>query len=355
MIKAFLVVSLIVASLALPWGFGAGRSVSADTALVAAEDESGLQAVGAEELVGLAAADFSIGKPTVSPAPVSAGAGADIVTRVRSRADRTVTVETVVSDGLGRIAWQWNWTGQTFSRQQGRTYTATWAVPASQPAGAYTARTRLLSSTGAELGASASVSFQIVAGGAAPIEPTATASPTTTSPTATATAVPPTATATATAPAPTATAIVPTATAVPPTATASPTAAAGAYPFRITGSATFVRNITNGLELMRIASPADYEVVATAVTEIREGASNYAWGGRTDIQISANSAGYSATYAGSIVLHEATHVKNWLTNNFPVFGCDGEAKSLRAQADYLYKVGDVAMAQWVEGLIGTWC
>lgn len=357
MIKVFLAVSLIVASLALPWGFGAGRSVSADTALVAAEDESGVQAEGAEELGALAAADFSIGKPTVSPAPVSAGA--DIVTRVQARVDRTVTVETVVRDGQGRVAWQQSWTGQTFSRQQARTYTATWAVPAGQPAGAYTARTRLLASAGAELGASTSVSFPVAAGGAAPIEPTATASPTpsptTTSPTATATAVPPTATATVSAP--TATAIAPTATAtaVPPTATASPAAAASAYPFRITGSATFVRNIANGLELMQAKSPADYEVVATYVTEIREGAGNYAWGGRSDIQISTNSADYSVTYAGSIVLHEAVHVKNWFTNNFPVFGCDGEAKSLRAQADYLYKVGDSGMARWVEGQIGTWC
>lgn len=343
MIKVFLAVSLIVASLALPWGFGAGRSVSADTALVAAEDESGVQAEGAEELGALAAADFSIGKPAVSPSPVSAGASVDIATRVQARVDRTVTVETVVRDGQGRIAWQQSWTGQTFSRQQARTYTATWAVPAGQPAGAYTARTRLLASAGAELGASTSVSFQVTAGGAAPIEPTATASPTpsptTTSPTATATAIAPTATATA----------------VPPTATASPAAAASAYPFRITGSATFVRNIANGLELMRAKSPADYEVVATYVTEIREGASNYAWGGRSDIQISTNSAAYSVTYAGSIVLHEAVHVKNWFTNNFPVFGCDGEAKSLRAQADYLYTVGDVALAQWVEGQIGTWC
>ncbi len=60
-------------------------------------------------------------------------------------------------------------------------------------------------------------------------------------------------------------------------------------------------------------------------------------------------------YAGAIGLHEATHVKHWTTNNLPVFGCDGAAKSRRAQADYLYRVGDSSVARWVEGQIGSWC
>ncbi len=140
----------------------------------------------------------------------------------------------------------------------------------------------------------------------------------------------------------------------PLTCLAVPAAASPTSP-RITGSASFVSNIRAGLELMRTQAPADYQTVVTYVTEIKEGASNYAWGGRTDVQISTNSAAYSATYAGAIVLHQATHVKNWATNNQPVFGCDGEAKSLRTQADYLYRVGDNAMGQWVEGQIGTWC
>ena len=140
-----------------------------------------------------------------------------------------------------------------------------------------------------------------------------------------------------------------------PTGHATALAATPEYPFAITGSETFVGNITAGLELLREQSPAEYQLVAESVTEIKEGPSNYAWGGSRSIQIGTLSASYSPTYAGSIVLHEAVHVNNWFTNNFPVFGCDGEAKSLRAQADYLYRVGDGAMGQWVEGQIGTWC
>jgi hypothetical protein len=127
------------------------------------------------------------------------------------------------------------------------------------------------------------------------------------------------------------------------------------FPFAITGSASFVANIRNGLDLMRRESPADYTAVATYVTEIREGPQNWAWGGSSVIQISSSSAAFSRAYAGSIILHEATHVKNWSTNNFPVFGCAGEAKSLAAQADYLARVGDAAMATWVRGLVGSWC
>ena len=41
--------------------------------------------------------------------------------------------------------------------------------------------------------------------------------------------------------------------------------------------------------------------------------------------------------------------------DLPVFGCEGEAKSLRAQAAYLHKANDPALAAWVEGLIGNWC
>jgi hypothetical protein len=129
----------------------------------------------------------------------------------------------------------------------------------------------------------------------------------------------------------------------------------GSYPFAITGSATFVSNIRAGLDLMRAAAPTYYNIIAGYVTQIREGAQNYSWGGSTVIQISGASAAISVTYTGSIVLHEADHVKNWFTGNFPVYGCEGEAKSLRVQAAYLYAVGDVGMARWVESQIGVWC
>lgn len=145
----------------------------------------------------------------------------------------------------------------------------------------------------------------------------------------------------------------PTPTAPPAaTATATPTPPTGWHPVSINGGATFKRNVVEGLDLMRAASPAHYQVVTTYVTEIREGERDYSWSGLTVIEI-AEGGHESDTYSGSAVLHEAVHVKNWHTNNLPVYGCDGEAKSLRVQADYLYVVGDDALAQWIEGLIGV--
>ena len=142
---------------------------------------------------------------------------------------------------------------------------------------------------------------------------------------------------------------------VAPTPSPTPPASPPTYPFAITGSADFAANIVAGLEMMKRVSPSDYAIVADNVTVIREGPQNYAWGGSRSIQISAGSARHSRAYAGAIVLHEAVHVRNWFANDLPVFGCEGEAKSLRAQAAYLHKANDPALAAWVEGLIGNWC
>lgn len=126
------------------------------------------------------------------------------------------------------------------------------------------------------------------------------------------------------------------------------------YPV-ITGSTTFQEHINAGLNLMRQTAPDDYAVVVSYVDEIREGSQNWAQGGSRTIQITAASAAFSVSYAGAIVLHEATHVKNWMLGDYPVFGCAGEAKSLQAQANYLERVGDLEMANWTRALIGKWC
>jgi hypothetical protein len=95
--------------------------------------------------------------------------------------------------------------------------------------------------------------------------------------------------------------------------------------------------------------------VAGAVAEIREGPRNLAQRGSRAIQVSAASAAHSPAYAGSVVLHEATHVRSWLDGDGPAFGCAGEARSLTAQAAYLETVGAAGQAAWVRGLIGVWC
>lgn len=124
--------------------------------------------------------------------------------------------------------------------------------------------------------------------------------------------------------------------------------------FTLVGSASFCKGINDGLYFMIENASLFFAPIAAYVTEIRQGAANYSWGGRTDISISEHSATYSKTYAGSIVLHEAIHVGNWEANNQPVFGIVGEAKSLGVQANYLEAVGDKKKADWVRSLIGTW-
>jgi hypothetical protein len=138
-----------------------------------------------------------------------------------------------------------------------------------------------------------------------------------------------------------------------PVAASAP--ASGATGPVVTGSDAFVRGINAALALMRARSPDDFAVVAAYVTAIKEGPTNYSWGGSRIIQIEGRSAVYSLPWAGGSILHEAVHVRNWLTASHPVYGCDGEARSLRAQASYLSKVGDTAGAQYVEQHIGRWC
>jgi hypothetical protein len=155
----------------------------------------------------------------------------------------------------------------------------------------------------------------------------------------------------------------PTTTARPPTVSRGQATAAAdpaaevptGHPVSIIGSSSFITNIRAGLDHMLAVSPADYAVVVGSVLEIKEGPRNIAWADSRSIQISANSAAHSTNYAGAIVVHEAVHVRNWFAGDRPVFGCDGEAKSLRAQADYLELAGDPRLATWVRGLIGTWC
>jgi hypothetical protein len=112
--------------------------------------------------------------------------------------------------------------------------------------------------------------------------------------------------------------------------------------------------VAAALDLMATAAPDDLAIVTRYVTEIRESSRNYSWAGSRVILISTTAA-RSVTYGGSLILHEAVHVRNYFTGDQPVYGCEGEAKSLRAQAAYLRLVGDPAAAAWVEGLIGRWC
>jgi hypothetical protein len=268
------------------------------------------------EMTALAASGYTVTRAATRPTKAAGGQSVTLEAKVRSRAAGAATVEATVLNARNQVVWHQSWKDQTFARNQTRSYSAAWAVPANLPAGRYRLSARALDSTGRVVGKPRTSTLTITQPrGNAPAPP----------------------------PAPTATPA-PTPTPPPPT-----------YPFAITGSATFATNIKAGLEQMKSESPADYAIVANSLTEIREGPQNYAWGGSRSVQISAASAAHSRGYAGSIVLHEAVHVRNWFANDMPVFGCDGEAKSLRAQAAYLRKAGDPGLAAWVESLIGTWC
>lgn len=109
------------------------------------------------------------------------------------------------------------------------------------------------------------------------------------------------------------------------------------------------------LDMMGARSPQDAALVGAWVDEIREGERNWSNGGSRVVEIDPASWGAGPAWAGSSALHEAVHVKNWFTNDFPVYGCAGEEKSLRAQADYLDKVGYGGSAAYVRSLIGVWC
>lgn len=267
-----------------------------------------------DEATVLAASAHAVTRATVQPARLPAGATATIEAGILARKAGTVTVEAMVQAGRGQVVWRQAWTEQTLARGERRAYTAAWTVPPSQPAGHYHLVVRVLNQAGREVAKPRRTVLMLTAErGAAPAPPAAPA----------------------------------------PTPTPAPSQAA--YPFAITGSPSFVANIQAGLELMQRIAPEDYAIIADNLTEIREGPQNYAWGGSRTVQISAASAGHSRGYAGAIVLHEAVHVRNWFANDQPVFGCEGEAKSLRAQANYLRKAGDPALAAWIESLIGTWC
>jgi hypothetical protein len=275
----------------------------------------------------LAASAFVVGRAVIRPTTIAAGQTATVETSVQARADGVVGVEAVITGARGQVVWRHAWPGESFARGQRRSYTATWTVPTDQPPGRYRFGVRVLRADGREIAKSRPTTLTLTAP-RGPVRGPANPTPGPTTPT----------------PSP--------ATPTPPP---MPAPAPPTYPFAITGSADFAANIAAGLELMKRVSPSDYAVVADNVTEIREGPQNYAWGGSRAIQISAGSARHSRAYAGAIVLHEAVHVRNWFANDLPVFGCEGEAKSLRAQAAYLRKADDPALAAWVESLIGNWC
>jgi hypothetical protein len=271
--------------------------------------------IGAAPTAVEAASNVVITELAAQPAPVKAGQTLTIATAVQARTRAMATVEVAAVTTQGAV-WRTTWASQRLARGQTQPLTAAWAIPTTLPSDVYTLVVSVRDANGAELARVRELKVQIAPPDAA-------------------------------APAP-----------APPDQQQAPPGAAiahAAYPFPITGSASFVNNVVAGLELMRATAPADFEVVRTHVTEIREGPRNWSWGGSRVIQISTTSAAHSRTYAGSIILHEAVHVKNWFTNDLPVFGCDGEAKSLRAQSTYLRAAGDHGMAQWVEGLIGNWC
>jgi hypothetical protein len=252
----------------------------------------------------------------VKPAPVAPGQTATVSTKVQARVAGTVAVEATARNAQEQAVWKKTWPTETFSRWQSRSYNATWAVPATQPGGAYTLTVRVTSG-GAAVATPREVTFQVVAtgDGAEPSTPNSPAPPA-------------------------------------PTPTPAPITSGSVA---ITGSATFVNAIRSSLDYMKAHSPSHYAIVATYVSEVRESGRNYSTGGSRVVEISSGAVSQSITYRGSLVLHEADHVRNWFTGNFPVFGCDGEAKTLRVQASYLYAVGDTALAQWIESLIGTWC
>jgi hypothetical protein len=274
----------------------------------------------------LAASTYTVGRAVIRPTTIVSGQTATVETRIQARAAGVVTVEAMVTGARGLTVWRRAWPGETFARGESRSYSATWTVPTDQPAGrSYRFAVRVLRADGREVAKSQSTTLTLTAP-RGPVRGPANPTPGPAAPT----------------PSPTPTPA--------PSAPSPPT-----YPFAITGSADFAANIKAGLELMKRVSPSDYAVIAGNVAEIREGPQNYAWGGSRAIQISAGSARHSRAYAGAIVLHEAVHVRNWFANDLPVFGCEGEAKSLRAQAAYLHKANDPALAAWVESLVGNWC
>jgi hypothetical protein len=272
-----------------------------------------------------ATTDFSIGWTSVSPATVPAGQTAKIDTRVQARVKATVTVEAAITDAAGRVAWQRRWDAQAFNAWQGRAYSALWPVPAAQPAGAYTLAVRVLGPSGEAMSAVRTVAFKVGPAVSGAVLPTATPAPATT-------------------PAPTA----PPA----PAPTATPAPNTNGHPIRVTGSATFVSQISAALDLMKAKSPADYTTVMGQLQAISEGSSALAWVTSRSIQLSAGDAA-GVNWAGGQIVHETYHVKNYYEGR-AWYGCEGEKNSLRPQADYLDRIGDAATAAYIRSLIGVW-
>jgi hypothetical protein len=140
-------------------------------------------------------------------------------------------------------------------------------------------------------------------------------------------------------------------TSAPATATArlaaTPTPVPGQRP-TITGSLGFTDRVGEGLDMLARISPADYLTVTEHVTGIRESGRNWSNSGSRVIEITASGVAIGPAYTGSLVLHEAAHLRSQL------WGCTGETRALTEQAAYLRKAGEPDLAAWVESLRGTW-
>src|SRR5688500_9494000 len=69
----------------------------------------------------------------IKPAPVAAGQTATVSTKVQARVAGTVAVEVTARNAHEQVVWKKTWPTETFGRWQSRSYTADWAVPATQP------------------------------------------------------------------------------------------------------------------------------------------------------------------------------------------------------------------------------
>lgn len=297
--KVLLIAALALLALLVPWQFGHTSELLAATT------------------------DFSVGWTSVGPSTVPAGQPAKIDTRVQARIKATVTVEATVKDATGQVAWRQQWANQAFTAWQSRAYSAIWPVPAAQPAGAYTLAVRVLGPSGEAVSGIRTIAFKVGPGVRDAALPPATLTP-------------------ATPPAPV--------TSSSPTATPAPNT--NGHPIKVTGSATFVSQISAALDLMKAKSPADYATVMNQVQTISEGASALAWVTSRSIQLSAGDAA-GLTWAGGQIVHETYHVKNYYEGR-AWYGCEGEKNSLRPQADYLDRAGDSATAAYIRSLIGVW-
>lgn len=122
----------------------------------------------------------------------------------------------------------------------------------------------------------------------------------------------------------------------------------------IKGTLKFTQQIQASLQFIKTNSPQDYSTIAFYTQTIKESHQNYTSSDSLVMQISTSTANYGSNYSSSLILHEAVHWKNWFTRNLPAWGCEGEKKSLRAQADYLRKIKEEDLAKWAESQMGVW-